>query len=123
MVQAIQQLQDAGVEPALWKIEGIDRTEDCKKVAAAARRGGRNKVGCIVLGRGEGENKVRQWLATAALVPGFVGFAVGRTVFWDPLVALRDKNITREAATHQISCNFQEFVNTFREAQTSRKVA
>jgi myo-inositol catabolism protein IolC len=123
MVQAIQELQDAGVEPDLWKIEGIDQTEDCKRLAAAARRGGRNKVGCIVLGRGEGDKKVREWLATAAPVPGFVGFAVGRTVFWDPLVALRDKNITREAATHQISLHFQDFVNTFYKAQTSRKVA
>src|SRR5205807_7810121 len=81
MVQAIQQLQDAGVEAAVWKIEGLDRQEDCKKVVAAAHRGGREKVGCIVLGRGEDDRKVREWLTTAAHVPGFIGFAVGRTTF------------------------------------------
>src|SRR5262249_26594694 len=86
MVQAIRELHDAGVEPDVWKIEGIERSEDCEKVAAAARRNWRDKVGCIVLGRGEDDKKVREWLATAAPVPGFIGFAVGRTVFWDPLI-------------------------------------
>ena len=118
MVQAIHELQDAGVEPDLWKIEGLDRSEDCEKVAAAARRGGREKVGCIVLGRGENDKKVGEWLATAAPVDGFIGFAVGRTAFWDALVAWRDKKITREAAVDEISHRYQDFVNIFEEART-----
>ena len=73
----------------MWKIEGLDRREDCENVVAAARRGGRDKVGCIILGRGEDDKKVREWLTTAAAVPGFIGFAVGRTSFWDPLVDWR----------------------------------
>ena len=89
MVEAIQQLQDAGVEPDVWKIEGLDRREDCERIVAAARSDGRGKVGCIILGRGEDEQKVREWLTIAAGVPGFIGFAVGRTVFWDPLVNWR----------------------------------
>jgi myo-inositol catabolism protein IolC len=66
MVETIHQLQDAGVEPDVWKIEGLDRREDCERIVAAARRGGRERVGCIVLGRGENETKVREWLTTAA---------------------------------------------------------
>jgi 5-dehydro-2-deoxygluconokinase len=85
MVEAIRELQDAGVEPDVWKIEGLDRREDCERVVAAARRNGRDKVGCIVLGRGEDAKKVHEWLTVAAHVPGFIGFAVGRTVFWEPL--------------------------------------
>jgi 5-dehydro-2-deoxygluconokinase len=53
MAETIQQLQDAGVEPDVWKIEGLDRREDCEKIVAVARQGGRDKVGCIILGRGE----------------------------------------------------------------------
>ena len=60
MVQAIHELQDAGVEADVWKIEGIESQEDCRKVVAAARRGGRDKVGCIILGRGEDDTKVRR---------------------------------------------------------------
>ena len=66
MVQAIQQLQDEGVEPDVWKIEGLDRREDCERVVAAARGNGRSHVSCIVLGRGEDENKVHEWLTVAA---------------------------------------------------------
>ena len=98
MVRAITDLQDAGIEPDVWKIEGIDRPEDCARVVAAVRRGGRDDVGCIVLGRGEDDAKVRQWLKTAAAVPGFIGFAVGRTSFWGPLTEWKDGRIAREAA-------------------------
>jgi 5-dehydro-2-deoxygluconokinase len=117
MVQAIHELQDSGVEPDVWKIEGIDRKEDCQKVVAAARRAGRDKVGCIVLGRGEDEQHVRQWLATAAAVPGFIGFAVERTTFWDPLVDYRANRITREAATARIAASYREWVDLFENAK------
>jgi len=113
MVQAIEELQDAGVEPDVWKIEGLDRREDCEKVVAAAKRRGRDRVGCIILGRGEDDQKVHEWLTTAAAVPGFIGFAVGRTSFWDPLVAWRAKKITREDAVSRIVRRYREFVDTF----------
>jgi 5-dehydro-2-deoxygluconokinase len=113
MVQAICQLQDSGVEPDVWKIEGIDRREDCEKVVAAARRNGRDKVGCIILGRGEDDAKVREWLAMAASVPGFVGFAVGRTSFWEPLMNWREKRGTRDEAVARISQRYQEWVGIF----------
>jgi 5-dehydro-2-deoxygluconokinase len=113
MVEAIHELQDAGVEPDLWKIEGLDRPEDCRKIVAAARAGGRDRVGCIVLGRGEDERKVREWLGIAAEVPGFIGFAVGRTVFWDALVAWRASAATREQAVARIAARYREFVDIF----------
>jgi 5-dehydro-2-deoxygluconokinase len=119
MVKAIDELQNAGVEADVWKIEGIDRVEDCQKVVAAARRGGRDKVGCIVLGRGEDDRKVREWLSTAAGVPGFIGFAVGRTTFWEPLVQYRAKKITRDAAVARIAASHREWVNLF-EKKASR---
>lgn len=117
MVQAIKELQQAGVEPDVWKVEGLDRREDCEDVVAAARRGGRDKVGIIILGRGEDDRKVREWLTTAAGVPGFIGFAVGRTSFWDPLASWRSKKITREEAVSAIERRYREFVDTF-EANT-----
>jgi 5-dehydro-2-deoxygluconokinase len=119
MVQTIQQLQDAGVEPDVWKIEGLDRRADCEKIVAAARRGGRDKVGCIILGRGEDAKKVHEWLSTAAGVKGFIGFAVGRTDFWDPLVDHRAKKITREAAVAEIARRYEEFVGIFEKARAS----
>jgi 5-dehydro-2-deoxygluconokinase len=115
MVETIEELQDAGVEPDVWKIEGLDSRKDCEQVVVAARRGGRDKVGCIILGRGEDDQKVQEWLATASGVPGFIGFAVGRTSFWDALVNWRAKKITREQAVHDIARRYREFVQVFEE--------
>ena len=117
MVQAIRELQDAGVEADVWKIEGLDRREDCERIVAVAHRGGRDKVGCIVLGRGEDAEKVHEWLETAARATGFVGFAVGRTVFWQPLVDWRAQKITRDAAVGEIARRYRAFVDSFDKAR------
>jgi 5-dehydro-2-deoxygluconokinase len=119
MVRAIEELQDTGVEPDLWKIEGLDRAEDCATIVVAARRAGRDRVSCIVLGRGEDDSKVHEWLSIAAGVPGFVGFAVGRTDFWQPLVDFRAKKITREAAVTEIARRYREFADIFEQARAS----
>jgi myo-inositol catabolism protein IolC len=119
MVKAIEQLQDAGVEADVWKIEGLDRREDCEKVVVSARRNGREKVGCIILGRGEDDKKVYEWLSTAAEVPGFIGFAVGRTVFWEPLINWREKKMSREEAVAEIARRYQGFVDVFDRARAS----
>ena len=123
MVQTIMELQDAQVEPDVWKIEGLDRREDCEKVVAAARRRGRDNVGCIILGRGENDQKVREWLTTAAAVPGFIGFAVGRTSFWNPLINMRAKQITRQDAVAQIAGRYREFVSIFENARIETPAA
>jgi 5-dehydro-2-deoxygluconokinase len=119
MERAIQDLQAAGVEADVWKIEGLDSAEDCARIVAAARRGGRDRVGCIILGRGEDDAKVREWLTIAAGVPGFIGFAVGRTTFWDPLIDWRGKKTTREAAVAEISRRYREWVDIFEAARAS----
>jgi 5-dehydro-2-deoxygluconokinase len=118
MVETIVQLQDAQVEPDVWKIEGLDRREDCEKIVAAARRGDRDQVGCIILGRGENDQKVREWLTTAATVDGFIGFAVGRTSFWGPLVDMRAQKITRDAAVAEIARRYREYVDIFENARS-----
>ena len=123
MVQAILHLQDADVEPDVWKIEGLDRREDCEKIVATARRAGRQQVGCIILGRGEDDKKVGDWLKTAAEVSGFIGFAVGRTDFWRPLVDFRANKITREGAVAEIAGRYREFVNTFERARAKSSAA
>ncbi len=123
MVEAIRELQDAGVEPDVWKVEGLDLLLDCERIVEAARRDGRDKVGCIVLGRGENEDKVRSWLTTAAAMPGFIGFAVGRTDFWDPLVAWRSGKLTREAAVARVAARYREFVDVFESAKAKAQAA
>lgn len=121
MVKSIQEMQDAGVEADVWKIEGLDRQEDCVKIAEVARRGGRTKVGVIVLGRGEDEQKVVQWLQTAAPVAAFTGFAVGRSTFLEPILQLRNGKLSAMAASSEIARRYQKWVEVFETARTGKK--
>ena len=117
MIQAMKALQAAGVEPDVWKLEGVETREDCIKVAEQARAGktasgeSRQSVGVILLGRGENAEKVKHWLKTAASVPGLIGFAVGRTVFWEPLKAVKEGRMTREQASDTIAATFKSFAD------------
>src|SRR5437667_65818 len=58
MRRAITELQDAGVEPDVWKIEGVDERSDAETLAETTRRGGRDGVVCVLLGRGASTEKV-----------------------------------------------------------------
>ncbi len=117
MLMAIHELQDAGVEPDVWKVEGLTRPDACAAIVAVARREGRESVGCIVLGRGADEAGIVRWLRVAASVPGYIGFAVGRTSFWGALEALRDGKISRGAAVARIADRYAEWARIFREGR------
>jgi myo-inositol catabolism protein IolC len=113
MVQAIEELRQAGVEPDVWKIEGLDERADCENMVEVAHRNGGQQVGLIVLGRGASQERVTHWLQTAASVPGYIGFAVGRTSFWNAVVDFEAKRLTRDAAATQIAQNFEEWHRIF----------
>jgi 5-dehydro-2-deoxygluconokinase len=116
MRRAIVELQDAGVEADIWKIEGIDTQEDCDLIAQTARRDGRDGVVCVVLGRGADDAKVDHWLRQGAPVEGYVGFAIGRTIWWDALKGFLDGNVEREDAAQQVADNYLRFVQVYDEA-------
>ena len=113
MVRAIHELQDAGVEPDLWKIEGLDARTDCGKVVEAARRGGRDKVSCIVLGRGEDDQKVREWLSHGGRGAGFHRICGRPDGVLGSLVGWRAGKSTREAAVAEVARRYREFVDVF----------
>jgi len=116
MLRSIHALQDAGVEPDVWKIEGIDTREDCERIAGAARRDGRDDVSCVVLGRGANEDAVVHWLQQGAGVPGYIGFAIGRTIWWDALEAHLAGRTDREAAARTISENYRRMIEVYSSA-------
>ncbi len=118
MAQAIAQLQDAGVEPDVWKLEGIDAPDSLELVARQVRAGGRDDVGIIILGRGEDAAKVDHWLTVAAQSPAVIGFAVGRTVFWQPIVRHKNGELSRAQAVTAISNNYSRLHQLFINAKT-----
>jgi len=123
MRRAIAEIQDAGIEVDIWKIEGVDERADCEMLAAQARGGGRDGVVCVVLGRGADDAKVDHWLEQAAPVEGFVGFAIGRSIWWNPLKEYVDGKIERSAGAAQIAENYLRFVNVYERAEGKTPVA
>ena len=117
LVRSIRELQEAGVEPDIWKIEGLDRREDCERVVEQARANGRDHVSCIVLGRGADEPRVVHWLEQGAGVPGYIGFAVGRTLWWDELNAYVARALGREEAAKRIAENYRRMIDAYVRAE------
>jgi myo-inositol catabolism protein IolC len=122
MRQAIAEIQDAGIEVDIWKIEGVEERADCEMLVAQARSGGREGVSCVVLGRGANDEKVDHWLRQAAPVDGFVGFAIGRSIWWNPLKAYVDGKIERIAGARQIAENYLRFIEVYERAEGKARV-
>ena len=114
MRRAIEDTQNAGIEVDVWKIEGVDEQSDAAMLAEQARSGqGREGVTCVLLGRGASTEKVEQWLQQAAPVEGFIGFAIGRSIWWDALKGYLGNDLDREAAAEQIADNYLHFVKVY----------
>jgi myo-inositol catabolism protein IolC len=75
-----------GIEPALWKVEGLETVEAARLVARQAKAGG-HTADLIVLGRDSPAERLDHWLEVASQVDEFVGFAIGRSIWED---AVRD---------------------------------
>jgi myo-inositol catabolism protein IolC len=120
MRRAIAETQDFGCEVDIWKIEGVDAREDAEMLAKQTREGaGREGVVCVLLGRGASDDKVDHWLRVAAPVEGFVGFAIGRSIWWDALKGYLDDSLEREAAATQIAENYLRFIRVYEEQETA----
>jgi myo-inositol catabolism protein IolC len=113
VVEVIQRLQAADVEPDVWKIEGLDQANDCRRVVAQARSGGRDGVMCVILGRGADEATVLEWLRVAASVTGFDGFAVGRTVWYEALQGFLAGHTPRDDAVQEIARRYKEMYHAY----------
>jgi len=116
-LRTIASLHDAGVETDVWKIEGLDRREDCERVATLIRSGERRQqVGCVVLGRGASAARVDHWLRQAAGVPGYLGFAIGRTLWWDSIKGYLAGSLDRAAAVEQIGAAYRRAIDVYTAA-------
>lgn len=116
-VRAVRELVDDGLAPDLWKLEGMPSGDAFRALAEATGADGERSA-CLVLGRGADAEAVDTWLRAAAPVRGFGGFAVGRTLWWDPLRAAMDGRITRTEASAAVAANFRRLVDVYRRASS-----
>ncbi|MBI3335294.1 MAG: DUF2090 domain-containing protein [Candidatus Portnoybacteria bacterium] len=113
MEKAMEELQEGGIEPDVWKLEGLENPQDMREVVKQGRKDQREHVGIVVLGRGESDEKVKKWLSAAAGVSGVIGFAVGRTVWKEALLQHLAGKISRKEASEIIAKNFKSYVDLF----------
>jgi 5-dehydro-2-deoxygluconokinase len=116
---AIEDIQNFGIVVDIWKIEGVDERADAQMLAEQTRAGGRDGVVCVLLGRGASDEKVDHWLTEAAPVEGFVGFAIGRSIWGDALKGFLDGSLEREDAARQIGDNYLRFVKVYEESEAT----
>ena len=69
-------------------------------------------MACVLLGRGASAAKVEQ-LEAAAPIHGFIGFAIGRSIWWDALKVPLARQLDRDAAAAQIADNYLHFVHVY----------
>src|SRR3954463_2116237 len=123
MRRAIEQIQDFGIEVDIWKIEGVDSQDDAEMLIRQTRTGeGRQGVTSVLLGRGASDEKVDEWLRVAAPVEGFIGFAIGRSIWWDALKGFLDEGLDRRKAAEQIADNYLRFIKVYDDAEASARV-
>jgi myo-inositol catabolism protein IolC len=123
VIRAIEEMQASGIEPDIWKLEGLDERADCEAVASAARANGRAHVGCVVLGRGADDRAVERWVRTAAGVEGWTGFAIGRSIWWEPLRGYFDggeSEAPRDSAEAAIAGTFTRYARVFVSSASPR---
>jgi len=119
MRRAIEDIQGAGIEVDIWKIEGVDERSDAEMLAEQTRAGGRDRVTCVLLGRGASDEKVDHWLSQAAPVDGFIGFAIGRSIWGGPLKAFLDGSVERDVAAREIGGNYLRFINVYDDSEAA----
>jgi myo-inositol catabolism protein IolC len=115
--QVIRDMQSAGVEPDIWKIEGLETVDAARGVVATAREGGRDNVRCIVLGRDAPAERLDHWLSVAAGVDGFHGFAIGRSIWEQPLAEHLAGRLDAAQLTDQVATNYLHYAHTYRTAE------
>jgi myo-inositol catabolism protein IolC len=98
VARVISDNQAHGVEPAVWKVEGLETVEAAERIAAAARSGGRT-TDLIVLGRDAPAERLHHWLQVAGQVPAFIGFAIGRSIWED---VIRDGGTAEDIAARYL---------------------
>ena len=112
-VKVVKEMRERGADPDIWKIEGLDTSEDCEKVAQAIRTGDREDVIAVVLGRGASDEKVNEWLKAGSSVEGYKGFAIGRSIFWDALKSFHEGEKSREEAVEEIAQSYLGFLSVY----------
>jgi myo-inositol catabolism protein IolC len=104
-----------GLAPQFWKIEGTLSPEGARTIdaAVAAHPAGRQ----IILGKAAGLATIDRWFTAAAASRTAVGFAIGRSVFWEPSAAYLSGAQTAGDAAAAIANTYLQLVDAWQRSR------
>jgi len=112
VVRAITEVLGAGIHVDLWKIEGVSSPTDAAEIVEAARRGNPS-IEFVILGAAADEERVNQWLTTAAATDGFAGFAIGRNIWKECVRRWLAGEITKDEAVAIVADGYIDFIGRY----------
>jgi myo-inositol catabolism protein IolC len=95
--------------PDLWKIEGTSSSTGAALIDAAI--GERPGPRQLILGKGADAATIERWFDAAAGLPSTAGFAIGRSVFWDPCTAYLKGRMDSDAAVDAMAASYLDLVS------------
>ncbi len=104
-VQAINEIKKI-LRVSVWKLEGFN-TSGWEKITKAV--GNQGKI--VILGRGETPKVVKHWLSDGAKFPQTIGFAIGRTIFENPLKQYVVGKLNQKQTIDKIARNLSFYLN------------
>ena len=109
----IREAYALSIVPTYWKIEGMPDRATLAVVDAAIREveGPRQ----LILGKGAGMSQVKQWFDATVGAPTAAGFAIGRTVYFEPAAEWVAGRLSREAAIARIANNYVAVTNLWQQ--------
>jgi 5-dehydro-2-deoxygluconokinase len=100
-----------GLTPAFWKIEGTLSAEGAGTIDRAIA--GHPECRQIILGKAADLATIHRWFAAAAASKTAVGFAIGRSVFWEPSTAFLSGRRAAAEAADAIAENYLQLVDAW----------
>ena len=104
-----------GLTPEFWKIEGSLTPQAARIVdtAIAVHPSSRQ----IILGKAANLETIDRWFAACAASATASGFAIGRTVYWEPAGAFLNGTKTRDEAAAVICSNYLQLVDAWERSR------
>jgi myo-inositol catabolism protein IolC len=111
--QVIASFSESGIHPGLWKLEGYETTAGARLVLDAVRATGSPPSSCIVLGRDAPRRQVDHWLTVAAPLEDYAGFAIGRSIWEEPIADHLAGRTGRDTAEARIAERYSHFIERY----------
>jgi 5-dehydro-2-deoxygluconokinase len=100
--------------PEFWKVEGTLSPDGARTIDAAIAANAACRQ--IILGKAADLATIDRWFAAAAASPTAVGFAIGRSVFWEPSAAFLSGSRTADRAAADICANYLQLVDAWQQS-------